>query len=81
MVALCIKDCYAANYWNFVKGKYYEGTIYTSYESSVLNLIDEDKRPVRMDGRSMLAESFKILECSQCEDRKCNSCPIDKEKL
>ena len=78
MIALCIKDELAPRHWNFIEGKFYE---VEKKDSSRIAIIDEDKKPVWMDSKSVLAESFRLLECDSCTYRKCNTCPIDKEKL
>lgn len=31
--------------------------------------------------RKLYTSRFKSLDCNICIDRRCNSCPIDKEKL
>jgi hypothetical protein len=56
-------------------GKTYEAS--KTYNKDHLQIFEADDGSKNV---TLFSFRFKILDCNNCVDRKCNSCPVDKER-
>jgi hypothetical protein len=76
----CIKS-YIGPSWSFTKGKEYNARNSQNYtENGCLEIEADNGKILSVHPKSLLGiEYLMIRNCDTCIERKCNSCPINKE--